>query len=147
MDYEIVDVIITSRFGGVSSCDTFIRGLAQCLQQRRKKKRSVPIYGRMVGTDLPRAREFLEQVRRQRSEDFKDVEIIELKNIAFRINDLAGNQATSEIRQLKMDIIKPISNIINTDDLDDKKINDEVVVYAEAKYDESGIKPNDSAKR
>ncbi|MFH1514306.1 MAG: ATP-grasp domain-containing protein, partial [bacterium] len=34
MDKEIVDVIVTSRFGGISSCDIFIRGLVQCMRDR-----------------------------------------------------------------------------------------------------------------
>ena len=76
MDYEIVDLIITSRFGGISSCDTFIRGLVGCIRQRRKeKKRVLPVYGRMVGTDLPSAREFLEKARRETPEELKDMHI------------------------------------------------------------------------
>ncbi len=64
MDYEKVDMIITSRFGGVSSCDTFIRGLIQALRQRHETgKRIVPVYGRMVGTDLPSARAYLEKAK------------------------------------------------------------------------------------
>jgi succinyl-CoA synthetase beta subunit len=64
MDKEIVDVVITSRFGGISSCDVFIRGLVACLRARRADGRRVlPVYGRMVGTDLPGARAFLERAR------------------------------------------------------------------------------------
>jgi len=69
MDYDLVDLIITSRFGGISSCDTFIRGLVDCLRQRRAAKlRVLPVHGRMVGTDLPAARAFLEQARRETPE-------------------------------------------------------------------------------
>ena len=76
MDYDIVDLIITSRFGGISSCDTFIRGLVACLRQRRKAgKRVLPVYGRMVGTDLPSARDFLEKAKNETPEDLKDMHI------------------------------------------------------------------------
>jgi succinyl-CoA synthetase beta subunit len=76
MDYEIVDLIITSRFGGISSCDTFIRGLVECLRSRHKEgKRKIPVHGRMVGTDLPSAREFLEKAKRETPEELKDMHI------------------------------------------------------------------------
>jgi succinyl-CoA synthetase beta subunit len=66
MDYPVVDLIITSRFGGISSCDTFIRGLIKCLRDRPAQNRRVlPVHGRMVGTDLPSARDFLEKARRE----------------------------------------------------------------------------------
>lgn len=69
MDYSLVDLIITSRFGGISSCDVFIRGLVDCLRRRRAQgRRVVPVYGRMVGTDLPVARAFLESARRETPE-------------------------------------------------------------------------------
>ncbi len=77
MDYDIVDLIITSRFGGISSCDTFIRGLVECLRQRhRDGRRMLPVYGRMVGTDLPSAREFLEKAKRETPEELKDMHIV-----------------------------------------------------------------------
>ncbi|MCD6218346.1 hypothetical protein J7L05_10900 [bacterium] len=76
MDYEIVDLIITSRFGGISSCDTFIRGLIECIRQRKKEgKRVLPVYGRMVGTDLPGARDFLENAKRETPDELKDMHI------------------------------------------------------------------------
>jgi succinyl-CoA synthetase beta subunit len=76
MDYDIVDLIITSRFGGISSCDTFIRGLVECLRQRhREGKRMLPVYGRMVGTDLPSARDYLEKANRESPEALKDMHI------------------------------------------------------------------------
>lgn len=76
MDYDIVDLIITSRFGGISSCDTFIRGLVECLRQRRKEGRRVlPVYGRMVGTDLPSARDFLEKARHETPDDLREMHI------------------------------------------------------------------------
>jgi succinyl-CoA synthetase beta subunit len=69
MDNKLVDVIITSRFGGISSCDTFIKGLISAILDRdRTGKRVVPVYGRMVGTDLPRAREYLTQAKQQYAE-------------------------------------------------------------------------------
>ncbi len=62
MDYTLVDMIITSRFGGISSCDIFIRGLVLAFRERYKKKqRIIPVIGRMVGTDLPSAKKYLEQ--------------------------------------------------------------------------------------
>lgn len=77
MDYEIVDLIITSRFGGISSCDVFIRGLIQCLRERKEKgMRMVPIYGRMVGTDLPSARDYLQKARQETPEPLKDLQIV-----------------------------------------------------------------------
>ena len=76
MDYEIVDLIITSRFGGISSCDTFIRGLVDCLRGRKKEgRRILPVYGRMVGTDLPSARDYLEKARRDTPEDLRKMHI------------------------------------------------------------------------
>ncbi len=39
MGHPLVDLIITSRFGGISSCDVFIRGLVTCLRQRRGRCR------------------------------------------------------------------------------------------------------------
>jgi succinyl-CoA synthetase beta subunit len=77
LDKEIVDVIITSRFGGISSCDIYIRGLIQCLRERHAQgKRMIPIYGRMVGTDLPSAKTYLEKAKVETPEPLKDLEII-----------------------------------------------------------------------
>ena len=76
MDYELVDLIITSRFGGVSSCDTFIRGLVECLLDRhRDGRRMVAVHGRMVGTDLPGARDFLERAIRDYPEELAGLNI------------------------------------------------------------------------
>ncbi len=76
MDYELVDLIITSRFGGISSCDTFIRGLVECIHHRKKEgKRVIPVYGRMVGTDLPNARDFLDKAKRETPEELKNMHI------------------------------------------------------------------------
>jgi len=76
MDYELVDLVITSRFGGISSCDIFIRGLVGCLRQRRAAgQRVVPVYGRMVGTDLPNARDFLEKAKRETPEELRGLHI------------------------------------------------------------------------
>jgi succinyl-CoA synthetase beta subunit len=75
-DYEIVDLVITSRFGGISSCDVFIRGLVGCLRERKKAgKRVVPVIGRMVGTDLPSARDFLERAKRETPDALADMHI------------------------------------------------------------------------
>ncbi len=69
MDWSLIDVIVTSRFGGISSCDIFIRGLVDCLRKRHAEgKRVVPVYGRMVGTDLSAARVFLDTARTQTPE-------------------------------------------------------------------------------
>jgi succinyl-CoA synthetase beta subunit len=77
MDNEMVDVIITSRFGGISSCDIFIRGLVQCLRKRYEEgKRIVPIYGRMVGTDLPSAKKYLEEAKAETPEPLKNLNIV-----------------------------------------------------------------------
>lgn len=75
-DDRVVDLVITSRFGGISSCDIFIRGLVGCLRERRKaRQRVVPVFGRMVGTDLPSARDFLEKARRETPEELEDMHI------------------------------------------------------------------------
>jgi len=75
-DYEPVDLVITSRFGGISSCDVFIRGLVGCLRERRRAgQRVVPVVGRMVGTDLPSAREFLERAKRETPVELEDMHI------------------------------------------------------------------------
>jgi succinyl-CoA synthetase beta subunit len=75
-DHEPVDLVITSRFGGISSCDVFIRGLIGCLRERRRAgKRVVPVFGRMVGTDLPSAREFLERAKRETPAELEDMRI------------------------------------------------------------------------
>ncbi len=77
MDYELVDLIITSRFGGISSCDVFIRGLIQCLRERHQKgMRMIPVYGRMVGTDLPSARTYLEKATTETPEPLRDLHIV-----------------------------------------------------------------------
>jgi succinyl-CoA synthetase beta subunit len=77
MDKELVDVIVTSRFGGISSCDTFIRGLIMCLRDRHKEgKRMLPVIGRMVGTDLPSAREYLQKAKAETPEALKDLDIV-----------------------------------------------------------------------
>lgn len=76
MDYPLVDLIVTSRFGGISSCDIFIRGMVQAVKERHESgKRMVPIFGRMVGTDLPSARAYLEKVKAENPEALQDVTI------------------------------------------------------------------------
>jgi succinyl-CoA synthetase beta subunit len=76
MDDDVVDLVITSRFGGISSCDVFIRGLVGCLRDRRAEgRRVVPVFGRMVGTDLPSARDFLERAGRETPEALADMHI------------------------------------------------------------------------
>ncbi len=76
MDHEVIDLIITSRFGGISSCDIFIRGLVGCLRDRRAAgRRVVHVYGRMVGTDLPSARDFLEKAKRETPDELADMHI------------------------------------------------------------------------
>ena len=77
MDYDKVDLIVTSRFGGISSCDIFIRGLIEAVRERHAQgKRTVPIYGRMVGTDLPSAREYLEKAKAETPEPLRETTII-----------------------------------------------------------------------
>jgi succinyl-CoA synthetase beta subunit len=76
MDYHVVDLIITSRFGGISSCDIFIRGMLQAVKERYETgKRMIPIYGRMVGTDLPSARNFLEKAKIENPDALKNITI------------------------------------------------------------------------
>ncbi|MCX6667845.1 MAG: acetate--CoA ligase family protein [Euryarchaeota archaeon] len=76
MDYPTVDLIVTSRFGGISSCDIFIRGMVQALKERYESgKRMVPIFGRMVGTDLPSARTFLEKAKAEDPDAMRNVTI------------------------------------------------------------------------
>jgi len=76
MDYPTVDLIVTSRFGGISSCDIFIRGMVQAVKERYESgKRMVPIFGRMVGTDLPSARTFLEKAKAENPDAMKNVTI------------------------------------------------------------------------
>lgn len=76
MDNQDVDLIITSRFGGISSCDIFIRGMVQAVKERyENRKRMIPIFGRMVGTDLPSARTFLEKAKAENPDALKQVTI------------------------------------------------------------------------
>ncbi|MGZ5499393.1 MAG: hypothetical protein ACXWHI_11775, partial [Candidatus Aminicenantales bacterium] len=61
---------------GISSCDVVIRGLIRCLRERRAAgRRVVPVFGRMVGTDLPSAREFLERARQETPKELADLHI------------------------------------------------------------------------
>ena len=77
MDYPLTDIIITSRFGGISSCDVFIRGLIQALRERlRNNQRLIPVYGRMVGTDLPSAKSYLEKAKKETPEALQMMEIV-----------------------------------------------------------------------
>ena len=77
MDHPTADLIITSRFGGISSCDIFIQGLIMSLRDRfMKNRRMIPIFGRMVGTDLAAARAFFEKAKRETPEPLKDLHII-----------------------------------------------------------------------
>lgn len=76
MDHPIPDIIITSRFGGISSCDVFIRGLIKALRERHAaKKRILPVWGRMVGTDLPSAAAYLEKANSETPEPLRDLHI------------------------------------------------------------------------
>lgn len=77
MDYPLTDIIITSRFGGISSCDIFIRGLIQALRERHKNnQRMIPVYGRMVGTDLPSAKKYLEKAKEETPEALRLMTIV-----------------------------------------------------------------------
>jgi len=77
MDKEIVDVIVTSRFGGISSCDVFIRGLIKCMRDRHQKgMRMLPVVGRMVGTDLPSAKEYYAKAKAETPDSLKDLDIV-----------------------------------------------------------------------
>lgn len=77
MDKKIVDLIITSRFGGISSCDVFIRGTIKALRDRYEKgQRMLPVVGRMVGTELPSAREYLKKAKAETPEALEFLDII-----------------------------------------------------------------------
>ncbi|MHA2362470.1 MAG: ATP-grasp domain-containing protein [Candidatus Hodarchaeales archaeon] len=77
MDHPIPDLIVTSRFGGISSCDIYIRGLIRALRDRYTSgKRMIPVYGRMVGTDLPEARAFFEKAKEETPEPLKDLHMV-----------------------------------------------------------------------
>jgi succinyl-CoA synthetase beta subunit len=77
MDNPITDMIITSRFGGISSCDIFIQGAIMALRDRYiAKKRMIPVYGRMVGTDLSAAAAFLEKAKKETPEPLKNLHIV-----------------------------------------------------------------------
>ena len=77
MDHPATDLIITSRFGGISSCDVFIQGLIMSLRDRFiAKKRMIPVYGRMVGTDLAAAKAFLEKAKLETPEPLIDLHIV-----------------------------------------------------------------------
>ncbi len=77
MDHPLVDLIVTSRFGGISSCDTFVRGLIDCLRSRHAAgRRIVPVHGRMVGTDLPSARSSLQLALQETPEPLADMHIV-----------------------------------------------------------------------
>lgn len=77
MDHPLPDMVVTSRFGGISSCDVFIRGLIQALRDRHATgQRMIPVYGRMVGTDLPSAREAFEKAKQETPEPLKDLHIV-----------------------------------------------------------------------
>jgi len=77
MDKEIVDIIVTSRFGGISSCDIFIRGLVKCMRDRHQKgMRMLPVVGRMVGTDLPSAKEYYAKAKAETPDSLKDLDIV-----------------------------------------------------------------------
>jgi hypothetical protein len=50
--------------------------LVGCLRERRKAgRRVVPVVGRMVGTDLPSARDFLERAKRETPNELEDMMI------------------------------------------------------------------------
>ena len=77
MDKKNVDLIITSRFGGISSCDIFIRGTIKALRDRYEKgQRMLPVVGRMVGTDLPSARAYLEKAKAETPDALRDLDIV-----------------------------------------------------------------------
>lgn len=77
MDHPATDLIITSRFGGISSCDIFIQGLIMTLRDRYlAKKEMKPVFGRMVGTDLAAAVAYLEKAKSETPLPLKDMHII-----------------------------------------------------------------------
>ncbi len=76
MDHPATDIVITSRFGGISSCDIFIQGLIMALRDRfLANKRMIPVFGRMVGTDLAAAKSFYEKAKKETLEPLRDLHI------------------------------------------------------------------------
>ena len=77
MDWPLVDVIVTSRFGGISSCDIFIRGLVDCLRKRyadgQRRRADLRPHGRHRSE---RARVFLETARRQTPEPLAHLSMV-----------------------------------------------------------------------
>jgi outer membrane protein assembly factor BamB len=69
--------------------------------------------------------------------DLKEVKIKELKNITFRIKDLAGNQNTSETITFKLDNVKPSSTVKDADSYEDKY--NSIQIEATGNDDKSGI--------
>ena len=99
MDCDKVDLIVTSRFGGISSCDIFIRGLVDAFRERHsQRKRIVPVFGRMVGTDLPSAREYFEKAKTETPDALTDCTMIvgNQRIMADVIKDAISSTITSD---------------------------------------------------
>jgi outer membrane protein assembly factor BamB len=71
------------------------------------------------------------------AKDLEGIDITELKNITFKIKDLAGNENTSETFQFKLDNVKPSSTIKNAGNYSDKYR--EVEIEAVGEDDKSGV--------
>jgi len=67
-----------------------------------------------------------------------DIKFKEIKNITFKIKDLAGNEATSEKITFKIDAVKPISEIKDINSFEEIYTS-EVLINAEGEDDNSGI--------
>jgi outer membrane protein assembly factor BamB len=71
------------------------------------------------------------------SKDLEDIEIKELKNIKFKIADLAGNLNYSQNITFKIDSKKPSSTIIDADNYTDRY--NQVEIEAQGTDDKSGV--------
>jgi outer membrane protein assembly factor BamB len=72
------------------------------------------------------------------SEDLKNIEVTDLKNISFSIKDLAGNVNKSKTITFKIDSIKPSSEIKDIESFKDR-YNSNVLISAEGEDDKSGV--------
>jgi hypothetical protein len=72
------------------------------MERHEKGLRMIPIYGRMVGTDLPSARTFLEKEKHGHADALKDVHIVigNQRIMADVIRE--GIQKTSESKGWKL---------------------------------------------
>lgn len=68
-----------------------------------------------------------------------DLDIDELRNLTFKISDLAGNEETFTRHDFKFDFEKPTSNISNAEEINNKEFNDIFTIKANANDSKSGV--------